>query len=187
MTTPLQPAARPSSGFGITYADVLVAAGGLLVFFFSFAPLYSYAGISINSWHDSLTVFIVLAALLLIGTAVIDVVWPRERQIVGLHRHIVQVGLGLYVLVQMFGVTIEDKGGASLGWGGVFMLIGAIVAAAGAVLNHFNKLQTTLAIPTGGSSTGTPVGYVPPQGGYTTPPAQNPADTTMPIDPSAGS
>jgi hypothetical protein len=202
------PAPAPASGLRITYADAMVALGGLIVFLFSFAPLYSFndtetilghtIGTSFhqNSWHTALSVFIVLAALLLIGTAVVDVLWPRHKEIGGFRRHQVQLFLAIYVIVQLIGFALSGSNGEGLGWGAYFMIIGAIVALAGAVLNHFNMLQNSLALPTGGASA--PVGYAPnaayPPPAYPTtdgstpaayaPPAQVDPTTPAPVDPS---
>jgi hypothetical protein len=203
MTAPA-PTPAPASGLRITYADALVAVGGLIVFLFSFAPLYSFddtetilghtVGTSFhqNSWHEALSVFIVLAALLLIGTAAIDVLWPRHKEVVGFRRHQVQLFIAIYVIVQLIGFALSGSstglGGAGLGWGAYFMIIGGLVALAGAILNHFNMLQSSLALPTGGTSA--PAAYAPPAyptDGSTPPPYSPPAQvdptTPAPVDP----
>jgi hypothetical protein len=199
MTTPEQPlSARvptPATAWRISYADVLVAVGGLIIFFFSFAPfvdnsiefLGEHVGGSQNAWGyvSPLVLFIVLAGMVLVATAAIDVVWPRERQIVGLHRHHVQVGVALYAFVNMVGFALA---GVGLSWGGAFLFIGSAIAAAGAILNHFNMLQNSIALPMPKPNTasGAPAGYVPPQGGYAPPagyvPPQAPA-APAPSDP----
>src|SRR5215813_1885198 len=104
MTNPAQypgapaPAPRSGAGFSMSLADLLVAAGSLLVFFFSFAPLYStpsflgQGGNSVNSWSDfaPLSTWPVLAALLAIGTSVISAWWPKDKQYVGFTRGQIQ-------------------------------------------------------------------------------------------------
>ena len=184
MTTPVQPV-RPASGFSITYADVLVAAGGLIVFFFSFAPLISD---SVNSWHLSLSVFIVLAAHSAHrhrrgrrGVAA----RASDRRPAPPHRAGGPRALRARRRCSAFAIVRQRQAPPSVGAASSCSSV-ALIAAAGAILNHFNKLQTTLAIPTGGSNTGAPTGYVPPQGGYSTPPTTTSADPTTPIPP-AGS
>jgi hypothetical protein len=201
MTTPSQPqysvpAPKGASGAYIRAADGLVAVGALIVFFFSFAPFISapsetFAGTTVgggseNAWkvERPVVMFVVFAAILLIATSVIDTWWKREEQKVGLNRHHVQVGLSLYVFVTLLAFAFTDKGGASFGWGAIFMLLGSIVAAAGAILNHFNMLQGPLSLPSSGSSAApaayppAPQGYAPPQG-YVPPADQQQAPPTV--------
>ena len=213
MTTPDQtptapvPAPKAASGMYIRVADALVAVGALIMFLFSFAPFYSFDEGAVfgrsfsehkNAWTylSPVVLFVVFAAILLIGTAVLDTYWHRSKQIVGLNRHHVQVGLALYALVTLIGFAIGDHG--AVGWGNIFMVLGALVAAAGAVLNHFNILQNPLTMP---ASTPKPAvaypaqpynpgapqqGYAPPQPqqGYAPPaPQQGYAQPPTQVDP----
>jgi hypothetical protein len=149
MTTPDQPAAK-TSGLYIRLADAIVAGGGLIMFLFSFAPFVSGGGVSQNAWSflSPVVLFVVFAGVLLIGTALVDAFWHRDKQVVGVHRHQIQVGIALYALVTLLGFALVSDYGFGIGWGGFFMLIGAVAAAAGAVLNHFNMLQTPIGLPT---------------------------------------
>jgi len=192
MTTPSQPqysvpAPKGASGAYIRAADGIVAIGALIVFLFSFAPFISApGGYHQNAWSflRPVPLFIVFAAILLLATAFIDTWWKRDEQKVGLNRHHVQVGLALYVLVQLLAFAFTDKSGASFGWGAIFMLIGSLVAAVGAIMNHLNQLQGPLSLPSSGSSAApaayppAPQGYAPPQG-YVPPADQQQAPPTV--------
>jgi hypothetical protein len=207
--TPSAPAPAASK-FGVTLADVLVAGGALIILLFSwgrvvsYRPLYqgpqglvfatSTSGPSLWSWLRPLGIFVILAALGLIATAAIDTWWKRDKQVVGLHRHHVQVGLALYALVTIFGMMLAGGAGVSVGWGGIIQFLGALVAATGAILNHFNLLQNKLELPARGAKPATypPAGVY--QTGYAAPPAQGypaqaapgyapPAQSPAPADP----
>ncbi len=185
MTTPLK-SGFSTGGVYIRVADALVAAGGLIMFFFSFAPFVSVpsvevlgtkvAGGSQNAWNflTPVVLFVVFAAILLVATAFLDTFWHRGKQIVGVNRHHVQVGLALYALVTLIAFALTNKGGESFGWGGIFMLIGSLVAAAGAILNHFGMMQNQLGAPSGSA----------PQTYYAPPPqATSPTDIPTTTDP----
>jgi hypothetical protein len=189
MTNPAQypgapaPAPRTGAGFSLSLADLLVGAGSLLVFFFSFAPLYSTptffgaAGSSVNSWSDfaPLSVWPVLAALLAIGAAVIGQWWPKDKQYVGFHRGQIEVGLTLFIWVTLLGFWFTDFGAGSaisFGWGGVIMVLAATVAAVGAILGHLGMLQNPIGMPKAGGAPA--VGYQPPQGYQASPGYQPP-------------
>jgi hypothetical protein len=223
MTTPDQPqyapvpAPKAASGFYIRIADALIAGGGLIMFLFSFAPFASApdglgSSVSLgNAWSflTPVLLFVVFAAILLIASAFLDTFWHRDKQMVGLNRHHVQVGLALYAFVTLIAFALSGAGANNpgIGWGGIFMVLGSIVAAAGAVLNHFNLVQNPLTMPASkpkpavaypGPQNYTPgaapqQGYAPPapqQGyappapqGYVPPPA--PQGYTQPVDPNA--
>jgi hypothetical protein len=203
MTTPDQPqyapaAPKPASAMYIRQADAIIAGGALIMFLFSFAPFVSANGYHKNAWTfwAPVALFIVFAAIALLATAFLDTFWHRDKQLVGLHRHHLQVGLALYTLVTLFSYAIADKNGLGFGWGGVFMLIGSLAATAGAVLNHFGQLQGPISLP---AKSATPAAVYPPQNyappaaqqgyaqptqqGYTPPPAQGYTPPPAPTDP----
>lgn len=155
---PAPPPAAPASArlnLSVKFADLLVAAGAMIILLFSWAPMTSryygfLGGRSLWSWLSPLGLFVILATLALLGTAAVDTWWKRDKQMAGLHRHHVQVGLALYVLVTVFGMALAGPFG--MGWGALFHLFGALIAAVGAVLNHFNLLQNELSMPAGATS-----------------------------------
>lgn len=166
------PAAAPkeASGLYIRLADLIIAGGSLFILLFSFGPMVGFSGLnrlaaqelsnagtSLWSWLSPLGLLVILAVVLLLGSAAVDTWWKRDRQLAGLHRHHIQVALALFVLVVIFGMCFADPYsglgfGAAIGfgvsWGGVMQLFGALIVAAGAVLNHFNLLQNPIAMPT---------------------------------------
>ncbi|HEY1484511.1 MAG TPA: hypothetical protein VGF84_00320 [Micromonosporaceae bacterium] len=186
MTTPDQPqyapppAPKAASKYYIRIADALIAVGALIMFLFSFAPFISVdAGFGVtghqNAWNfeTPVVLFVVFAAILLLASAFLDTFWHRDKQIVGLNRHHVQVGLALYAFVTLIAFALADKGpGVGFGWGGIFMLLGVIVATAGAVLNHFNLVQGPLSLPASSPKPVGPAAYPPAQGGYAPPQPQ---------------
>ncbi len=190
MTTPVQPpysAPKASGGLYIRLADLLVAAGGILILLFSWAPIVSFGseledngiGRSLWSWLSPIGLFVVLAVLLLIGTAVADIWWKKDAPLVGLHRHHVQVGLALFVLVDIIGLTFASIGGVSpsVGFGGVVDILFALVATAGAVLNFFNQLQNPIGMPNVSVSAPHAHPVVPTQ--QTDPSVPSPSDPTV--------
>jgi hypothetical protein len=186
MTTPDQPqyapppAPKAASGFYIRIADALIAGGALIMFLFSFAPFVSvdtgFGSVHQNAWsfETPVVLFVVFAAILLLGSAFLDTFWHRDKQIVGLNRHHVQVGLALYAFVTLIAFALAGAGQdvPGIGWGGIFMVLGSIVAAAGAVMNHFSLLQGPLAMPASSPKPVGPAAYPPAQGGYAPPQPQ---------------
>lgn len=167
---PQQPA-RPK--LPVNLGDVLTAAGGALVFFFSFAPFVTYASADLSSeldrsnlptWFSAwspetfmapLTWFVALGGLVIAGLAATRLVVPRDREYYGFRIGHLQVGLGLFLFLTLFGYATAAKSavfghdfgvqfaGAQsanlamhFGWGGYVMLFGGLVAAVGAVLSY---------------------------------------------------
>jgi hypothetical protein len=114
---------------------------------------------SLEIFMVPLTTFVVVAALLGIAAVVARFVLRRDLSALGFRLRQVEVGLALFVFVVLLGMIASDKHaffGArrladpdsdplfliqsrmAVGWGAVLMLIGAIIALAGAVLNHFS-------------------------------------------------
>ena len=133
---PVQPPAR-QLGLG----DLLVAAGGLFVFLFSFAPFVSElgGGLWFNAWSRfslaPLTLWVIFSGVLLVGLAVMHLLTGRELDLVGFRHTHFEVGLGLFNFFVLIGLAMSEL---PFAWGGVLMLISSIVALAGALLNHFN-------------------------------------------------
>jgi uncharacterized membrane protein len=168
------PSARPP--FTLTLGDVLVGGGGLLIVLFSFAPFVSSEDNSFgvdDSWSAwaaevfmaPLTWWVIFAGLLLIALAVSRMFWPPQREFFGFRPTHLQVGLSLFAFFVLLGYALSDKGGfLEFGWGGVIMLLGSIVAVAGAVLNHLGIGPTLLPQgPKAPAGYGAPGQYPPPQ------------------------
>jgi hypothetical protein len=112
---------------------------------------------SLETFMVPLTSFVVVAALLAIAAVVARFGLRRDPSALGFRLGQIEVGLALFVFVVLLGMIASDKHaffGArrlseseddplflsqfrmAVGWGAVLMLIGAIIALAGAVLNH---------------------------------------------------
>jgi hypothetical protein len=114
---------------------------------------------SLEIFMVPLTTFVVVAALLGIAAVATRFALRRDPSALGFRLRQVEVGLALFVFVVLLGMVASDKHaffGArrladpdadplfliqsrmAVSWGAVLMLIGAIIALAGAVLNHFS-------------------------------------------------
>ena len=109
-----------------------------------------------------LTWFVVIAGLLVVVLATARARTGRDPLVLGARASQVQVGLALFAFFvllgyalshkqTLFGLDALAKGDSSivlfaerpaLAWGGWLMLLGALVASVGAVLNHFNAGPT---------------------------------------------
>lgn len=200
---PPAPAPKGASGLYIRLADLVIVGGALILLLFSFGPVVGFsdlnplaqrelsnAGTSLWSWLSPLGLFVLLATLLLLASAAVDTWWKRDRQMVGLHRHHIQVGLALFVLFALLGMCFADPySGLGLGaafgfgisWGGVIQLFGALIMAAGAILNHFSLLQNPIAMPKPAPAVAPQAYPGAPAGGYTPPvPPQSVPPSTVP-------
>jgi hypothetical protein len=157
------PKAKGAVSVYVRLADLIVAGGAVIILLFSWAPMVgagddsdnAHISASLWGWLSPLGLFVLLAALGLIATAAVDTWWHREKPMVGLHRHHVQVGMALFALVVIFGMCFanpyDDLFGSrvdfGVSYGGIIQLLGALIAAAGAVLNFFNQLQNPIGLP----------------------------------------
>jgi hypothetical protein len=163
MQAPYPPTAKT-----LRLGDALAAGGSLLVFAFSFAPFITVTipgllgGGRLEGWQNAwatetfmapLTWFVILAGLLVIAAVAVRYLTGRDPDLVGFRLTQLELGLGLFMVVVLFGMVTSEKhiifgadarvqgeGGASLGigWGAILMLIGALAAAVGALLTHLS-------------------------------------------------
>lgn len=120
-----------------------------------------YTAWSAQMFMAPLTWFVVIAGLLVVVLAVTRVQTGRDPLILGAPASVVQVGLALFAFFVLLGYALSHKqtlfgldsltagdGGVlfaerpALAWGGWLMLLGALFASVGAVLNHFNAGPT---------------------------------------------
>lgn len=159
---PTPPPPAPGAGgppsppaWPLTLGDALMIGGGAFIFLFSFAPFISssvpmlFGGPgaryedSLNAWSlflfmVPLTLFVVVAGLLLIVLGLSRRFWNPAREIAGFRPSHLSVGIGLFAALVMLGYAMSRKTDyLSFSWGGAFMLIGALAAVVGAFLNHF--------------------------------------------------
>jgi hypothetical protein len=113
-----------------------------------------------------LTWWVIFAGLGLVALAIVRTMTGRDPELLRFRASQYQVGLGLFAFLVLLGYALSQKQisfgfdkaisgdipGYELyrpffGWGGYLMLIGALVAAVGAVLNHFD-IGPAFALPT---------------------------------------
>jgi len=122
-----------------TPAEVTILAAGIALIVGSFAPFYSYGGVSVNAWDPGLspiTLYPVFAGVISAG-------------VVGLRRFAnaqlaVRLGtftweqvhllLGLFALVVSAGYFFTDKGGYNFGLGFWITFAGAVALFVGGVM-----------------------------------------------------
>jgi hypothetical protein len=156
----------------ISLGGALAAGGGLLTLLFSFGPFVRYDNVgavqrlagkkiplAFSAWSAEtllapLTWLAVLAALALVGLAVLRLLTSEDREFLGFRVGQVQVGLALFSFLILVGYALSPKslvfgsalndavttrfaaGDVSLAWGGSLMVIGSLVAVVGAFLDH---------------------------------------------------
>jgi hypothetical protein len=180
--------------------DALELGGSLVVFAFSFAPFVAISVPALlagdladwrNAWATEtfmapLTWFVILAGLLQIGAVALRYLGGRSPELLGFRLPQLELGLGLFMLVVLFGMVTSEKhvifgaadaqvnSGAELdtGWGAILMLIGALAAAVGGVLTHLSVGPVIFPRPAG------PV--PPPAAGQPFPPPGAPAAAAPP-------
>jgi hypothetical protein len=148
---------------------------------------------SLEAFMVPLTTFVVVAALLSIAAVGTRLGLRRDPNAFGFRLRQVEVGLALFVFFVLLGMIASNKPiffGArrfddpvltestlAVGWGAVLMLIGAMIAVAGAVLNHFS-FGPVFAVGAGSPAPPPPAppsgwpGSSPPPSPPTEPPAQ---------------
>jgi len=175
---PPAPPPAPSPARKLRLGDLLVTAGGFLIFAFSFAPFVSYSdkavaaahtdasGAGFDGWYMAwspqmfmapLTWWIILSGLVGLVLALLRMLTGRDFTLLGFRDAQLQVGFGLFAFFALIGYALSHKQvffgldnvfrgsdptsedfRPGFAWGGVLMLVGAVVALAGAFLNHFN-------------------------------------------------
>jgi len=161
----------PPPGYGapaapplvLTLGDALVAGAGLIILIFSFTPFvgssssYSEFNLSYNAWESAPTLFVALAGILLIALGLLRRFWPANG-VIGFSLNHVQVGVALYVFFNMLAYLFAGGGpGGSIKVGAIFMLLGGIAAAAGAIMNQLGVGGQVFP-----SAPKAPAGYPPP-------------------------
>lgn len=165
--------------------------GALIVFGFSFAPFIQYegelrelsreAGVSLvfDAWSLEtfmvpLTTFVVLAAVLTVGSVALRFALARDPEVLRFRLRQLEVGMAVFAALVLLGMVASSKypmvgtrrladaglgfGGdvpLATGWGSIVMLLGSFVLLAGTLLNHFDVGP---AIPVAGSTGGHPAG-----------------------------
>jgi hypothetical protein len=211
----LMQAPYPPSAKILRLGDALAVVGSVLVFAFSFAPFITirvpnlFGGGLLDDWHNAwatetfmapLTWFVILAGLLLIAAVAVRYLTGRTPDLFGFRLTQLELGLGLFMLVVLFamvtsekhiiygaGARVQGEGGASLGigWGGILMLVGAAVAAAGAILTHLSLGPVVYPWPGAPAPHPGAAGYPPGQPYPAAPPTQQYTPPTQQSTPAA--
>ena len=144
----------------ITVADLIMGAGGLITFIFSFLAFYKYGDTSINAWDDQGAAF---ASTLPAILGLVMAVWiALEMAGVSLPEEVLT-----YNRAQLKGTWGIAAGGIMLSWlstdpdkgaGFWLMLIGSLAMAVGAVMALLGKGTEVVNI---GSSSGAPTSASP--------------------------
>jgi hypothetical protein len=183
----------------IRLGDLLTVFGGLFVFAFSFAPFVKYPNRAVNEiaeespsfdgWYMAwstqmfmapLTWWVIFAGIGVVALTAVRAATARDPEILRFRASQLQVFLGLFALLVLFGYAVSHKQiGFGLddlitdsdaiaendlnrpvfGWGGYLMMFGALFATVGAVLNH---LSVGPLISTPAPARPVPPGYVAP-------------------------
>lgn len=121
--------AAPRGSRTLTLGDLLAGVGGLVIFFFSFAPFVSYdedfirllkedaprdfpewfSAWSVQTFMGPLSWWPVLAGLLLIALTALRFALPRDFELVGMRFNHLQVGLSLFAFFVLFGYAVSGK------------------------------------------------------------------------------
>src|SRR5680860_1711449 len=121
-----------------TPAEIVTMAGGGVALIFSFLPFWSVGSLSRNAWGSGLfpvATFIALFALVAGVVAALDVfgVSLPERLLSFTKTQLILV-FGCFATLLALAFLIQDRGGASLGFGYYFMLLGSIAVLVGGVM-----------------------------------------------------
>ena len=158
----------------VTVADLVMLAGGLVTFLFSFFAFYSEDGFSPSAWDGDFFAFATTVPAILglvmvvwIGLQLAGVSLPTD---VLTYNHAQLKGTwGIAAAGIMLSWISVDAGGADKGVGFWFMFLGSLAMAVGAVMALLGKGAETIDIP-GASRDATSPAAPPAQ-----PPAQPPA------------
>ncbi|MGH3727198.1 MAG: hypothetical protein ACRDTU_00430 [Micromonosporaceae bacterium] len=136
--------------------------------------------------------WVIFAALGVIGLVAARVFGNWDRELLGFRPSQIKVALGLFCGIVLLGYALSAKtlvygaefqdeewisadisGDMTFGWGGLLMLLGAIVAATGAVLDHLNVGPEVWPLPQRPQQPQQPYGH--PQPGHPQQPGYPPA------------
>jgi hypothetical protein len=150
----------------VTVADLVMGAGGLVTFLFSFFAFFKERGFKASAWDGDAGAFATTVPAIL---GLVMVVWIA-LQLAGVslpdqvltYNHAQLKGTwGIAAAGIMLSWISADFGGADKGVGFWFMFIGSFAMAVGAVMALLGKGSETIDIP-GGSSSGDSAATTPP-------------------------
>jgi hypothetical protein len=151
----------------VTIADLVMGAGGLVTFLFSFFAFFKYGDSSASAWDGDAGAFATtvpailgLVMIVWIGLQLAGVSLPD--QILTYNHAQLKGTWGIAAAGIMLSWISADFGGADKGVGFWFMFIGSAAMAVGAVMALLGKGSETIDIPGGGGSGGDSASTPPP-------------------------
>ncbi len=170
-----------------TVAEIVMVAGGVVTFLFSFLHFIG----DTNAWGSGLFPITTLIAVVGLAMAVFVLLeWFADFRLptfLTFTYKQIYVTWGIFCGGLMLCYLVTDKGSLDTGAGLYLMLIGSLAMAVGSILNILGIATQTLSVPTGTSASGStpPPPPPPPASGGTpaTPPPPPPPPVVPPTTP----
>ena len=136
----------------ITVADLVMGAGGLVTFLFSFLAFYKRGDFSVSAWDGDAGAFATTVPAIL---GLVMVVWiglelagvKLPEQVLTFNRAQLKGTWGIAAFGIMLSWISADFGGADKGAGFWLMFIGSLAMMVGAIMGLLGKGTETVAIP----------------------------------------
>ena len=136
----------------ITVADLVMGAGGLVTFLFSFLAFYKRGDFSVSAWDGDAGAFATTVPAIL---GLVMVVWiglelagvKLPEQVLTFNRAQLKGTWGIAAFGIMLSWISADFGGADKGAGFWLMFIGSLAMMVGAIMSLLGKGTETVAIP----------------------------------------
>ena len=135
----------------ISVARLVLVIGGAVTFLFSFFSFWGSGGFSVSAWGNGTFPLASIPAIL--GGAMVVVIVVEQagvtlpEPVLTFTWRQVRFTWATVAAGIMLGYLIMDKGGASLKFGAILMLLGAIAMAVGAFMEILEKGTNLVAIP----------------------------------------
>jgi hypothetical protein len=141
----------------VTVADLVMGAGGLVTFFFSFFAFFKSGRFSASAWDGDAGAFATTVPAIL---GLVMVVWiglqlagvSLPAQVLTYNHAQLKGTWGIAAAGIMLSWISTDFEGPDKGFGFWFMLVGSVAMAVGAVMALLGKGTETIDIPGGGGS-----------------------------------
>jgi hypothetical protein len=171
-------------GKKVTVANLIFTVGGLVTILFSFFKFIGFGDFGKSAWGEGNFPLATIPAVLGLAALVIGVLdilgtVKLPAQVLTFNWNQIKFTWGIVAAVIMLAFLVLDKGGGSLKFGGIMMLLGSLAMAVGATMNLLGLGANTVNLPNVGTQPGaggTPPSAPPPPpyGGGTPPPPPPP-------------
>lgn len=153
----------------ISVANLVMLAGGVVAFIFSFFAFFSSGRFSVNAWDGDAGAFATsvpaILGLLMAVWIVLELAGVSlPEQVLTFNRSQLKATWGIAAAGIMLSWISADFGGTDKGFGFWLMLLGSAAMATGAVMELLGKGTDTVDIPGVGSSTDGATPTTPPLG-----------------------